>query len=446
MKIHMAALWGALRSSRVQDAGLGALLLAGTWAVNGAAATPETSALFAEAVWLREPPARWVLIGVCIAAVAVRRRWPIPALAAASLAAVAQMALAAAPVPADLAVPIILYTIAAQRRREVSLALLGAALAVATAWSAYVALDGKTDGWRHEGRPFGVGGQERTPEAPARPPQGAPDGPRQGGQGFTTLGATDWGGIPVLGSLLVVAWAIGWGIRSRRAYLGELEARARDLERERDQQAALAVAAERARLTRELHDVVAHGLAVIVMQAQGGAAAFAKRPADTLSALDTIVATGRASLADIRHVLSASGQIDDPARPVPGLAQLPRLIDQVQQAGTPVQLHINGSPRPLPTGVDVSSYRIVQEALTNTMKHAGSGACAQIVVTYTSEELRIDASDNGTGESASGGTGNGLRGMRERAALLGGEVASGPGPDGGYVVRARIPLDLGETA
>ena len=260
------------------------------------------------------------------------------------------------------------------------------------------------------------------------------------------MGPTDWGGIPVLGSLLVVAWAIGWGVQSRRAYLGELRARARDLERERDQQAALAVAAERARITRELHDVVAHGLAVIVMQAQGGAAAFAKRPADTLAALDTIVATGRASLADIRHVLSASGQLDDPARPVPGLAQLPRLIDQVRQAGTPVQLHINGSPRPLPTGVDVSSYRIVQEALTNTMKHAGPGARAQVVVSYGSDELRIEASDNGAGESASGGTGNGLRGMRERAALLGGEVAAGPGPDGGYVVRARIPLDPGETA
>jgi len=442
----VAARWGALRRSSFQDAGLAALLLTGTWVGNGAAATPVISGSFAEAVWLREPPARWVLIGVCIAAVAVRRRWPIPALAAASLAAVVQMALAAGPVPADLAVPIILYTIAAQRRRKVSLALLGAALAVATAWSVYVALDGKADGWLYKG-PFGGGGQVRTPEAFVPPPQwAARDVPLRRGEGFTTFGPTDWGGIPVLGSLLVVAWAIGWGVQSRRAYLGELMARARDLERERDQQAALAVAAERARITRELHDVVAHGLAVIVMQAQGGAAAFAKRPADTLAALDTIVATGRASLADMRHVLSASGQIDGPARPVPGLAQLPRLVDQVRQAGTPVQLHINGSPRPLPTGVDVSSYRIVQEALTNTMKHAGPGACAQVVVSYRGDELRLDASDNGAGESASGGTGNGLRGMRERAALLGGVVAAGPGPDGGYVVRARIPLDLGETA
>ncbi|GGN64454.1 two-component sensor histidine kinase [Actinoplanes lobatus] len=410
----------------MQDAGLAALLLIGTWAVDGATATPVTSGWFAEVAWLRGAPARWVLIGVCIAAVAVRRRWPIPAFAAASLAAVVQMAQAVAPVAADLAVPVILYTIAAQRRREVSLALLGSALAVATAWSVYVALDGRTDGWFYKG-PFGVGGEVRAPD-------------------FAMFGPADWGGIPVLGSTMVVAWAIGWGVQSRRAYLGELRARARDLERERDQQAALAVAAERARITRELHDVVAHGLAVIVMQAQGGAAAFAKRPADTLAALDTIAATGRASLADIRHVLSASGQIDGPAQPVPGLAQLPRLVEQVRQAGTPVQLHINGSLRPLPAGVDVSSYRIIQEALTNTMKHAGPGAGAQVTVSFGSDELRLEAGDNGTGESASGGTGNGLRGMRERAALLGGEVAAGPGPDGGYVVRARFPLDAGETA
>jgi signal transduction histidine kinase len=408
----------------VQDAGLAALLLIGTGAISSA---------FAD-------PARCVLIGVCVVAVAVRRRWSVMALAAASLAAVGQMTLAVAPVPADLAVPIILYTIAVRRRPKVSLALLGAAVAMTTAWSAYVALDGKTDGWTYEGRPFGVGGQERPPEG-VGPPQGsAPDGPGQGGQEAAALGPTDWGGIPILGSLLVAAWATGWG---RRAYLSELRVKARDLEREREQQAALAAAAERARITRELHDVVAHGLAVIVMQAQGGAAAFAKRPADTLAALDTIVATGRASLADIRHVLSASGPADDPAL---GLAQLNRLIDQVRRAGTPVELRVDGPARPLPTGVDGAAYRIVQEALTNTMKHAGPGACAEVVVSYGTAGLTIVVSDDGTGGSAAGGPGNGLRGMRERAALLGGEVTAGRGPDGGYVVRAHIALEAGKTA
>ncbi|MEV6104179.1 sensor histidine kinase [Streptomyces sp. NPDC051940] len=443
MKIYVA--WHALRRSSVQDAVLAALLLAGTWVWTGTAATEESTGWFGEVRWLQEPVARWALIGVCVAAVAVRRTWPIPALAAASLATVVQMSLAAGPVPADLAVPVALYTIAAQRRRQVSLALLGAALAVATAWSAYVTLDGKADGWLHGGPR--TGGQERPPGVAGPPPQSATgDAALPRGEEPTAFGPTDWGGIPVLGSLLLGAWAIGWGLQSRRAYLGELRARARDLERERDQQAALAVAAERARITRELHDVVAHGLAVIVMQAQGGAAAFANRPDDTLAALDTIVATGRASLADMRHVLSSSGsgQIDGDTRPVPGLAQLPRLIGQVRQAGTPVQFHLDGSPRPLPAGVDVSSYRIVQEALTNTMKHAGPGACVQVVVSYTSDELSLEVSDNGTGGPAADKAdtvGNGLRGMRERAALLGGEVAAGPEPGGGYAVRARIPVD-----
>jgi signal transduction histidine kinase len=426
-----------LHRPSLQDAGLAALLLAGSWVGNDATETVVVSGPLAAADWLRDPAVGWVLIGICVAAVAVRRRWPVAALAAASFAAVAQMGLAETPVPADLAVPVVLYTVAAHRRRALSLALLGAALTVVTAWSAYVALDGRPDGWLDRTAAMNAtdAGERGGP---------VPDAPRQAGRP-STFGPTDWGGLPVLGSLLVVAWAVGWGMHSRRAYLAELLARARDLEREHEQQAALAVAAERARISRELHDVVAHGLAVIVMQAQGGAAAFAKRPADTLAALDTIVATGRASLADMRAVLSETGPLGGEAQPVAGLAQLPRLVDQVRHAGTPVELHVDGAPRPVPAGVDVSAFRIVQEALTNTMKHAGPGARARVVVSYDSAELRLDASDDGTGTPAAGATGNGLRGMRERATLLGGEVSAGPGPGGGYVVRARIPLDPAVT-
>ncbi|MET3422518.1 signal transduction histidine kinase [Actinoplanes tereljensis] len=389
-----------LRRPSIQDAALAALLLAGS--IPGAG-----------------DERRWVPIGVCVAAVAVRRRWPLPALAAAVVATVAHMAMAAAPVAADLAVPILLGTIAVYRRPAVSLALLGVVLATATAWSVHVSLDGERDGWVYSG-PWGVGGEEQPPAGPGRGGQGAPTGP------------TSWGGLPVLGSLLSVAWAVGWGERSRRAYLAELAA---TQARERDRQAAEAVAAERARITRELHDVVAHGLAVIVMQAQGGAAAFAKRPADTLTALDTIVTTGRASLAEMRQVLSTSSAAGDP-----GLAQLSALVDQVRQAGTPVEWHVTGSPRPLPTGVDVSAYRIVQEALTNTMKHAGPGARATVLVSY-GDALTLEVGDDGSG-AAPPGTGNGLRGMRERAELLGGSVTAGPCPDGGYLVLARLPLGV----
>lgn len=449
-----------MRGPGWQDAGLAAVLLAATVAIGSPTAQPD-SGVFATVAWLREPCVQWVLIGVCVAAVAVRRSRPIPALVAATLAVLVQMALAAGPAPASVAVLILLYTVAAHRRRAVSLVLLGAMLLLATAWSAYAALDGRTDGWLAEGRPFGIGGHQGPDvDGDAPPGRAGPAGP-QGDEAPTDLGPTDWGGIAFLDPLLVVAWAIGWGMRSRRAYLSELEARARDLEHERDQRAELAAAAERARITRELHDVVAHGLAVIVMQAQGGAAAFAKRPDDTLAALDTIVSTGRASLADIRHVLSASGPIGDSPRPVPGLAQLPRLVDQVQRAGTPVELRVDGTPRPLPTGVDVASYRIVQEALTNTMKHAGPGVRAQVVVTYDGSGLSISASDNGTGSPAVGANassgvggaggeskstaGNGLKGMRERVTLLGGDLEAGPAPGGGFLVRAHLPVNSGET-
>lgn len=390
MNTHAAALRGTLRSSSVQDAGLAVLLLIGTWA-GGGNATPA--------------------VGICLVAVAVRRRWPIPALIAASVASVTQMAQGVDPVASDLAVPVILYTIAAHRPFKASFAWLGAVLAVTMAWSLYVSTDGKTDGVAP-----GVGGQTML----------------EAGERLEMFGPTAWGGLPLVGSLLTVAWAIGWGMRSRRAAIA--------------QRAELAVAAERARITREVHDVVAHGLAVIVVQAQGGAAALAKRPDDTRAALDTIVATGRASLLDLRHVLSGADESGEPDRPVAGLAQLSGLVDQVRQAGTPVQLQVSGSSQPVPTSVDVSSYRIVQEALTNTMKHAGADACARVVVTYAADAVRLEVIDDGVGRSASAGIGNGLRGMRERVALLGGELDTGPGPDGGYVVRARIPLDRRTTA
>jgi signal transduction histidine kinase len=400
MKNRAAALRDALRRPIVRDAGLAALLLAVTWWTVGIATSP-------------------IAVAVSVAAVAVRRRWPVAALAAASLAALAQMALAAAPLPANAAVPILLYTAATRLRRRDSLALLVAALAIVTAWSVFVGIDGKTDGWVYEG-PFAEGGQTMPAEG------SAPSGP------------TSWGGVLVLGPLLLGSWALGWGVRSRRAYLGEPAVRAREREDERDRQAALAVAAERARLTREVHDVVAHGLAVIVMQAQGGAAALDKRPEDTRGALDHIVATGRASLAEMRQVLSSSGDLDE--RPLTGLADLPRLIDRVRRAGTPVELKIEGPPHAVPPDADATSYRIVQEALTNTMKHAGPGARARVVVSYADDEVRVEARDDGNATGRVSAAGSGLRGMRERAALLGGEVTAGRGPNGGYLVRARIPL------
>ncbi|MFD6179436.1 MULTISPECIES: sensor histidine kinase [unclassified Isoptericola] len=402
----------ALRSPWFQDAGLAALLLAGTAVVADPA--PGTAV-----VW-------WAATAVGVAAVVLRRRWPVPAFTAALLAAVARMALGAGPAPADVAVLVTVATVAVLRPRRVSLVALGAGLAVVTAWSLVVASAGGGGGFGAGGETLGAGG------APA---------------------PSSWGGPAVLGPLLAASWALGWGVRSRRAYLAELEARARDLERERDQRAALAVAAERARLTREMHDVVAHGLAVIVMQAQGGAAAFERRPADTLAALDAIVATGRASLADMRQALAPDDGRDDrpddrpdrgPASE-PGLADLAGLVDRVRQAGTPVALHVEGAPRPLAAAVDAAAFRILQESLTNVMRHAGPAASAQVLVSYDDGALTLEVSDDGPDRADDRGErdhgGNGLRGMRERAALLGGEVSAGPGPRRGFAVRARLPLD-----
>ncbi|WP_112134595.1 sensor histidine kinase [Glycomyces dulcitolivorans] len=418
MKHQLTALRGTLLRPGVQDAGLAAVLLAATWAVYGGAAD-DHSGLFTEAVWLRSTAVQWVLISVGAAAVVVRRVWPVVALAAAVVAVLVEMALALGPLPIAAAVPVVLYTVAVRRERKVSLAVLGALLALMVAWSLYTALDGKANGWTYAGWPLGAGGREQDPDA--------------------VLGPTDWGGIPVLGPLLVVAWAIGWGVRSRREYLVQLRDRQRGLEREREQRAALAVAEERARITRELHDVVAHGLAVIVMQAQGGAAAFAKRPESTLAALDTIAATGRASLADIRQVLA-----EPEAGAVPGLADLPELIARVQQAGTLVRLRTDGVPRALPAGVNAAAYRIVQEALTNSMKHAGPGAAVTAVIGYGHGEVTVEVVDDGVG-GAVAGSGNGLRGMRKRAAMLGGEVEAGP-VEGGFAVRARLPFGPEDAA
>src|SRR5262249_19692012 len=210
--------------------------------------------------------------------------------------------------------------------------------------------------------------------------------------------STTWGGSPVLGLVLVLAWFAGWSARTRRAYLAGLEQRARYAELQRDQQAALAVAGERARISRELHDVVAHGLSVMVVQAQGGAAALASHPEDTRQALDAIVRTGRRSLADMRLLLGAVGRPDRQEltwEPQPGLARLPRLAQEVRQAGTPVELLLDGPPRTLPAAVDLSAYRIVQEALTNTVKHAGPGARAEVRVRFAPDAVRLEITDDG---------------------------------------------------
>jgi signal transduction histidine kinase len=418
---HTLRAW--VRWPLVQDAALAAGLLAVCLPVNDPVAT--VRAIGVHAAGVVSGPAVvwgwWLATVVAVVAVALRRRWPLPMLAAGTAGTAAHLALIQLPMIVDLAVLILLGTVAARRARRVSLAALGALVLLAGAWCLPYALAGHA-----------------APGLPAFRVQvishpGAPPDP-------AGSGAALWGGPVLLASALAATWAIGSGARNRRAYLDQLHARAADLEREREQRDALAVAAERGRISREMHDVVAHGLSLMVIQAQGADAALDQRPADTRDALRTIVRTGRDSLADMRRVLEAIGEVEDTWHPQPGLAALPGLLDRLRQAGTPVSLRVDGTVATLPAPVDLSAYRIVQEALTNVMKHAGPDARADVVVAYSAARLGIEVTDDGRGGSGDG-TGNGLRGMDSRVRLLGGHLSAGPEPHGGFAVRAELPIE-----
>jgi signal transduction histidine kinase len=237
---------------------------------------------------------------------------------------------------------------------------------------------------------------------------------------------------------LGAAWLLGDGIGSRRAYVREIEEKAARLEREHESEARRATAEEQARIARELHDVVAHALSVIVIQAAAADDVFEIDPARVREPIRAIEDAARSALGDLRRVLGIL-QDDTAYQPQPGLATLDTLVEQVRATGLAVSLEIEGAPRPLPAAVDLSAYRIVQEALTNTLKHAGAEH-ANVRVRY-GDELGLEVRDDGVGAGPEGSpAGSGLIGMRERAAMLGGTVDAGRAPGGGYIVRARIPI------
>jgi signal transduction histidine kinase len=220
--------------------------------------------------------------------------------------------------------------------------------------------------------------------------------------------------------------------------------RRRRVAHDRDLATREAVAAERAAIARELHDIVAHHMSVMVVQAGAARAVGESDPAAASDALRQIEASGRTGLAEMRRllgILKAEGN-GDGRMPQPGLADLGKLVDSMRATGLAVDAIVEGSPRPLPPGVDLSAYRIVQEALTNALRYAG-GASARVVVRYQSDALELEIADEGPGTP--GGQqrpgGHGLIGMRERAQLFGGEFVAGPRPGGGFLVRARLPFE-----
>jgi signal transduction histidine kinase len=252
----------------------------------------------------------------------------------------------------------------------------------------------------------------------------------------------------VVSNALVIgaAWLLGHFVGVRRAYTARLE-RTAELERTRAELARRAVVEERLRLARELHDVVAHSISVIAVQSGVGAHVASTQPEEAAKALAAIEATSRAALIELRRLLGVLRQEGEPQgslAPVPGLADLDALLAEVSKAGLGVRLRVEGTPSPLPAGVDLSAYRIVQEALTNVVKHAGP-ARAQVVVGYGDQEVTVEVTDDGRGVTAPTGdgraeVGHGLIGMRERVQVFGGELEVGPRPGGGFRVAARLPL------
>jgi signal transduction histidine kinase len=237
-------------------------------------------------------------------------------------------------------------------------------------------------------------------------------------------------------------WLLGRWVRQRRHRTEELERHAASLEADREGLAREAVADERARIAREMHDAVAHSVSVMVLQAGAAEQVLAASPERARESLVAIQDTGREAIVELRRML---GLLRDPVAgaalaPQPGVGRLDALLEQVRAAGLPVELTVEGEPRRLPPGIDRSAYRIVQEGLTNTLKHAGP-ARASVRIRYDDRTLELEVLDDGRGPGSATGGGFGLLGMRERAALYGGVLDAEARPDGGYALRARLPLE-----
>ena len=259
-----------------------------------------------------------------------------------------------------------------------------------------------------------------------------------------------------LTGMLVAALGLGLYVAAHRAYVTGLHERTLALERDRDQQAELAVAAERARIARDMHDVVAHHLTVMVALSDGAAVAGPDRAAE---AMRMVSETGRRALAETRRVVGVLRSPDHPLtrgtgpavaavdrgsaprvadrQPAPGIAELDRLVGTVRSAGLPTTLAVSGPAAELPAGVQLAAFRVVQEALTNSLKHAGPGVRAAVRLDSTAEQLVLEVTDDGSGAVAAG-VGNGLVGIRERVLACGGEATAGPGDAGGWRVAARL--------
>jgi signal transduction histidine kinase len=250
------------------------------------------------------------------------------------------------------------------------------------------------------------------------------------------------GGLLFFAFIALPPYLAGVAIARRHGREAVLQRHAVTLDAERERATTAAATQERVRIARELHDVVAHGVSTIVVQAQGGARMVRVEPDEAEEAFAAIERTGRQALAEMRRLLGMLRAADDRAglAPQPGVERLGDLVDSVHRAGLPVNLEVHGAATALPPGIDVSAYRIVQEALTNALKHAGP-ARAEVHVRYVPGAVEVEVTDDGAGNGTGPGGGHGLIGMRERVAVYGGHLEAGAGPSGGYRIHARLPFE-----
>jgi signal transduction histidine kinase len=241
--------------------------------------------------------------------------------------------------------------------------------------------------------------------------------------------------------LFGICWLAGFALRERGAQAEAAEARAAQAERERDAATRIAVAEERARIARELHDIVAHAVSVMVLQVGAVRHKLPDALAEDRDALKGVEQAGRTALAEMRRLLAAMRRDGDDVEltPQPGLDGLDSLLDEIARAGLPVRLHVDGEPFPLPPAIDLSAYRIVQEGLTNALKHARA-THADVTVHYAPGELQLEVGDDGIGAATSDGPGHGLAGIRERVKIYGGQMTAGTATAGGFILSTRLPL------
>jgi signal transduction histidine kinase len=241
--------------------------------------------------------------------------------------------------------------------------------------------------------------------------------------------------------LFGICWLAGFALRERAEEAEAAEARAAEAEREREVTARIAVAEERARIARELHDVVAHAVSVMVLQVGAVRHKLPETLAEDRQALEGVERAGRSALAEMRRLLSAMRREEDDLElaPQPGVDGLDALVQEVGRAGLPVELHVEGERLALPPAIDLSVYRIAQEGLTNALRHAHASR-AELALRYAPREVRIEIRDDGEGPSESDGLGHGLVGIRERVKIYGGDMTAGALEGGGFVLSARLPL------